>query len=69
MIARVQGTLVAKELDRVEIFNSGGVAYALALPLGGYGPVPRVGEEVDVPMHPVVRGGAGDSRSKGPLGG
>lgn len=55
MIARVTGKLVAKELDRVEIFTSGGVAYELAIPLGVYETLPRVGEQVELQTHLVVR--------------
>ena len=55
MIARIAGKLVAKELDRVEIFTSGGVAYELAIPLGVYETLPRVGEQVELQTHLVVR--------------
>ena len=55
MIARVTGKLVAKELDRVEIFTNGGVAYELAIPLGVYETLPRVGEQVELHSHLVVR--------------
>ena len=55
MIARVTGKLVAKELDRVEIFTDGGVAYELAIPLGVYETLPRLGEQVELHSHLVVR--------------
>lgn len=55
LIARVAGKLVAKELDRVEIFTSGGVAYELAIPLGVYETLPRIGEQVELQAHLVVR--------------
>ncbi|HMI58951.1 MAG TPA: OB-fold domain-containing protein, partial [Gemmatimonadaceae bacterium] len=55
MISRIAGKLVAKELDRVEIFTSGGVAYELAIPLGVYETLPRVGEIVELQTHLVVR--------------
>jgi Holliday junction DNA helicase RuvA len=55
MISRLAGKLVAKELDRVEIFTSGGVAYELAIPLGVYETLPRVGEQVELQAHLVVR--------------
>jgi Holliday junction DNA helicase RuvA len=55
MISRVAGKLVAKELDRVEIMTSGGVAYELAIPLGVYEALPRVGEQADLYTHLVVR--------------
>jgi Holliday junction DNA helicase RuvA len=55
LIARVTGKLVAKELDRVEIATNGGVAYELAIPLGVYENLPRVGEQVELHSHLVVR--------------
>ena len=55
MISRVAGKLVAKELDRVEIFTQGGVAYELAIPLGVYETLPRVGEQTELHTHLVVR--------------
>ncbi|MDQ2931528.1 MAG: Holliday junction branch migration protein RuvA [Gemmatimonadota bacterium] len=55
MIARVAGKLVAKELDRVEIFTSGGIAYELSIPLGVYETLPRVGEQTELHTHLVVR--------------
>jgi len=55
VIARIQGKLVAKELDRVEIFTNGGVAYELAIPLGVYETLPRIGEETMLHTHLVVR--------------
>ena len=55
MIARIAGKLVAKELDRVELFTSGGVAYELSIPLGVYETLPRVGEQVELHSHLVVR--------------
>src|SRR6476469_10844779 len=44
MIVQVVGTLVAKELDRIEILTDGGVAYELAVPLNAYEALPKVGE-------------------------
>jgi len=55
VIARIAGKLVAKELDRVEIFTSGGVAYELAIPLGVYETLPRIGEQTELHTHLVVR--------------
>ena len=55
MIARVTGKLVAKELDKVEIFTSAGVAYELAIPLGVYETLPRVGEQVTLHTYLVVK--------------
>lgn len=55
MIAQVSGTLIARELDRVEIMTNGGVAYELSIPLGVYEGLPRVGEAVVLHTHLVVK--------------
>jgi Holliday junction DNA helicase RuvA len=55
LIAQVSGTLLAKELDRVEVMTSGGVAYELAIPLGVYEKLPRAGEAVTLHTHLVVK--------------
>ena len=48
MISRVAGTLMAKELDRVEIMTAGGVAYELAVPLSVFEMPGRVGDAVEL---------------------
>lgn len=55
MISQVTGTLLVRELDRVEVLTSGGVAYELAIPLGTYEALPRPGEKVTLHTHLVVR--------------
>lgn len=55
MIAQVTGTLLAKDLDRVEVMTAGGVAYELTIPLGAYEHLPRMGESVTLHTHVVVR--------------
>jgi Holliday junction DNA helicase RuvA len=55
MIAHVAGTVLAKDLDRVEIMTSGGVAYELAIPLSVYEKLPRAGESVSLHTHLVVK--------------
>ena len=55
MIARITGTLAAKDLDRVEITTDGGVAYELVIPLSVFEMLPRVGEPVMLFTHLVVR--------------
>jgi holliday junction DNA helicase RuvA len=55
MIAQVSGTLLSKELDRVEIMTPGGVAYELAIPLGVYETLPRPGDPVMLHTHLVVK--------------
>ena len=55
MISRVAGTLMAKELDRVEIMTSGGVGYDLSVPLSVFEMPSRVGDAVELHTHLVVR--------------
>lgn len=55
MIARVTGRLVARELDRVEVLTASGAAYELAVPLSTFEALPRLGEEVTLFTHLVVR--------------
>jgi Holliday junction DNA helicase RuvA len=55
VIAHVSGTLLSKELDRVEVMTAGGVAYELSIPLGVYESLPRAGETVSLHTHLVVK--------------
>jgi Holliday junction DNA helicase RuvA len=55
MIVQVAGVLVAKELDRVEIFTDGGVAYELAVPLSAYEALPKAGERCALHTYLVVK--------------
>ena len=55
MIVQVAGTLIAKELDRIEILTDGGVAYELAVPLNAYEALPKVGERCAVHTYLVVK--------------
>ena len=55
MIAHVAGTLLAKELDRVEIMTEGGVGYELLVPLSVYETLPKVGETVRLHTYLVVK--------------
>jgi Holliday junction DNA helicase RuvA len=55
MISRIAGTLLAKELDRVEIMTSGGVAYELSVPLSVFEMPGRVGDAVELHTYLVVR--------------
>ena len=54
MIVQVTGTLIAKELDRIEILTDGGVAYELAVPLNAYEALPKTGERCAVHTYLVV---------------
>ena len=55
MIARVAGTLVAKDLDRVEVLTPGGVGYELSIPLSVYESLPAPSEPVTLFTHLVVK--------------
>jgi len=55
MISLITGTLAAKDLDRAEVLTPGGVGYELAIPLGTYESLPRVGEPVRLHASLVVR--------------
>src|SRR6187549_4157696 len=55
MIVQVAGTLIAKELDRIEILTDGGVAYELAVPLNAYEALPKAGERCSVHTYLVVK--------------
>ena len=55
MIARIAGTLLAKDLDRVEIMTSGGVGYDVLIPLSVFETLPRLGETVALHTHLVVK--------------
>jgi Holliday junction DNA helicase RuvA len=55
MIVQVAGKLISKELDHVEIFTAGGVAYELAVPLSAFEVLPKVGEECMLHTYLVVK--------------
>jgi Holliday junction DNA helicase RuvA len=55
LIARVEGKLVSKDLDFLEIMTSGGVAYELTIPLSVYETLPRVGDTVSLHTSLVVK--------------
>ena len=55
MIAHVSGTLVARELDRIEIMTAGGIAYELQIPLSVYETLPRAGDAISLHTHLVVK--------------
>ena len=55
MISRVRGTLLAREVDHAEVLTGGGVGYELAIPLGVFESLPKVGEDVELHTHLVVR--------------
>lgn len=55
MIARVEGKLVAKDLDSLEVMTNAGIAYELIIPLSVYEATPRVGEDVSLHTSLVVK--------------
>ena len=55
MISQITGSLLSKELDRVEIMTAGGVAYELTIPLGVYESLPRSGEQCSLHTYLVVK--------------
>lgn len=55
MIVQLIGTLLAKELDHVDVMTSGGVAYRLTIPLSVFESLPRTGETVGLHTYLVVR--------------
>jgi Holliday junction DNA helicase RuvA len=55
MIARLTGTLVQRDLDRVEIQTPGGVTYECLIPLAVFESLPAEGEQVTLHTHLAVR--------------
>ena len=55
MIARVHGTLLVRDLDRVEVLTAGGVGYELSIPRTVYERLPPVGKEVALRTYQIVR--------------
>jgi Holliday junction DNA helicase RuvA len=55
MISRIQGELVARDLDRVEVRTAGGVSYELAIPLSVFESLPSVGDSVSLYTRLIVR--------------
>jgi Holliday junction DNA helicase RuvA len=55
VISRVVGTLVAKDLDAIEVMTEGGVGYELTIPLNVYETLPRVNDDVKLHTSLVVK--------------
>lgn len=55
MISQISGSLLAKDIDRVEIMTAGGVAYELTIPLGVFESLPRAGEQCTLHTYLVVK--------------
>jgi holliday junction DNA helicase RuvA len=55
LIGLIEGKLVAKDLDSIEVMTSGGVGYEMKIPLGVYETLPRAGEDVTLHTSLVVK--------------
>jgi holliday junction DNA helicase RuvA len=55
VITLIVGTLLERELTTVDVLTSGGVGYALAIPLSTYESLPKPGEQVRLHTHLVVK--------------
>jgi len=55
MIVHLEGTLIARDIDRVEVMTAGGVAYELQIPLGVFETLPKQGEKVSLHTWLVVK--------------
>jgi len=55
VIVRIRGSLLLREMDRVEVMTAGGVAYEMAIPLTVFERLPKVGVEVELRTYQIVR--------------
>ncbi len=55
MISRVYGTLLVRDLDRIEVLTASGVGYELAIPTPVFERLPRVGQPVELLALQIVR--------------
>jgi holliday junction DNA helicase RuvA len=55
MITMLMGTVIEREISTVEVLTSGGVGYTLAIPLSTFESLPKVGEQVRLHTHLVVK--------------
>jgi holliday junction DNA helicase RuvA len=55
MISRLRGTLLRREPHVLELMTPGGVGYEVSIPLSVFEKLPRVGQEVELLTHHVVR--------------
>jgi holliday junction DNA helicase RuvA len=55
VIARIRGELIVREVERVEVMTSGGVAYEIFVPTTVFERLPRSGDEVTLRTYQVVR--------------
>lgn len=55
MISRINGTLEARDLDRLEITTPGGVGYMLQIPLSVYETLPAIGAQISLFTSLIVK--------------
>jgi holliday junction DNA helicase RuvA len=55
VISRIQGALVVRELDRVEVMTPGGVGYEIHIPRSVFERLPQAGKDVTLRTYQVVR--------------
>ena len=55
MISRIRGTLIERDLDRVEVLTAGGLVYELEIPTSAFQKLPDVGEEAELLTKLIVR--------------
>ncbi|MBA3557955.1 MAG: Holliday junction branch migration protein RuvA [Gemmatimonadaceae bacterium] len=55
MISRVHGALIARDIDRVEILTSSGLAYEISIPLTVFEQLPSLGADTLLHTYLVVR--------------
>ena len=55
MISRIRGTLLVRDLDRVEVMTPGGVAYEISIPRTVFERLPQAGKEVELCTFQLVR--------------
>jgi holliday junction DNA helicase RuvA len=55
MISRLRGILQRRDPGLIEVMTPGGVGYELEIPLSVFEKLPRVGQEVELRTHQVVR--------------
>ena len=55
MISQVSGKLISREIDRIEIMTSGGIAYEIQIPLSVYESLPPAGKDVSLHTYLVVK--------------
>ena len=55
MISRIRGELIVRDLERVEVMTSGGVAYEISIPTTVFERLPRLGEQVTIRTYQLVR--------------